>query len=77
MRARIRSGLLLAIGVLFVLSVPWYRETGAPVGVVWGLPDWVAVALCCYIGVAILNGVAWWMTDMPDDSQVGRREDGP
>jgi hypothetical protein len=55
------------IGGLYVLSVPWYRETGAPVEIVAGLPDWVAVALACYVGVAILNGVAWLLTDVRDD----------
>ncbi len=69
MRARARSGLFLAIGALFIVSVPWYRETGAPVEIVWGLPDWVAVALGCYIGVAILNGVAWLITETPDEGE--------
>ena len=61
-----RTWLLLAIGVLYVASVPWYRETGAPVSYVWGLPDWVAVALACYVVVAVLNSLAWLLTDMSD-----------
>jgi hypothetical protein len=66
MRARLRSALLIAIGALYLVSVPWYRETGSPVTFVWGLPDWVALALACYLGVAVLNGVAWLLTDMPE-----------
>ena len=68
MRGRVRTGLLCAIAVLYVLSVPWYRATGAPVSYVLGLPDWVAVALGCYGLVAVLNGLAWLLTDMPDGS---------
>ena len=70
MRARLRSVLLIAIGVLYVLSVPWYRETGSAVHFVWGLPDWVAWALGCYGGVAILNCAAWLLTDMPETGQA-------
>jgi len=77
MRRLARSGILLAIGVLFILSVPWYRETGAPVEIVWGLPDWVAVALACYVGVAILNAVAWLIVEVPDESPDSVREDDP
>lgn len=61
-----RSILLLGIGVLFVLSIPWYRDPAAPVGTTAGLPDWVAVALGCYVGVAVLNALAWFWTDVPD-----------
>ena len=66
MRARLRSVLLITIGALYVLSVPWYRETGSAVRFVFGLPDWVAWALGCYVGVAILNCAAWLLTDMPE-----------
>lgn len=65
-RRPVRTGLLVAIGVLYLASVPWYRETGGTIDIVFGLPDWVAVALGCYVGVAILNAVAWWLTDIPD-----------
>ncbi len=75
MRARARRGLFLVIGALFIVSVPWYRETGAPVEIVWGLPDWVAVALGCYIVVAILNGIAWLITETPDEPTGAGRED--
>ena len=60
--------LLVVIGMLYVASVPWYRETGAPVELVWGLPNWVAVALACYVAVAVLNCAAWLLTDMPDEA---------
>ena len=75
MRARARSGLFLVIGALFIVSVPWYRETGAPVEIVWGVPDWVAVALGCYIVVAILNGIAWLIAETPDEPTGAGRED--
>jgi hypothetical protein len=74
MRARARTGLFLLIGALFIVSVPWYRETGAPVEIVWGLPDWVAWALGCYVGVAILNAIAWLITETPDEATSAGRE---
>lgn len=57
---------MVLIVLLYVLSVPWYREADAPLRIWLGLPDWVAVALLCYVGVAIVNGVAWIVTDVPD-----------
>lgn len=67
-RRWIRRLLLLGIALLYIASVPWYREA-APEGelhIVWGLPDWVAVALGCYVGVAVLNSLAWLLTEVPD-----------
>ena len=51
---------------LYVLSIPWYRATGEPAAIWWGLPDWVTVAIGCYAAVAVLNAVAWLLTDVPD-----------
>lgn len=65
-RQRLRVLLLALIGALFVVSVPWYRGTDDEVSIVFGLPDWVAVALACYVGVAVLNSFAWLLTDVVD-----------
>ena len=65
-RRRIRVLLLVLIGLLYVISVPWYRSTGALPELVFGLPDWVALALGCYLGVALLNSLAWLLTDVND-----------
>ena len=65
-RASVRTFLLLLIAALYVLSIPWYRETGAAPELVLGLPDWVAVALGCYVVAAIANSLAWWLTDIRD-----------
>lgn len=73
-RRRLRALLLALIGVLFVASVPWYRPTGADVTLIWGLPDWVAVALACYVGVAVLNSVAWLLSEVEDPSEVAKDE---
>ena len=62
-----RSVRLVLIGLLYLLSVPWYRTSGEAPGLWFGLPDWVAVAVLCYVGVACLNAVAWLSTDVPDD----------
>jgi hypothetical protein len=65
-RARARALLLVLIGVLYVVSVPWYREASDRPGTLWGLPDWVAVAIACYVAAAVLNAAAWLLTDIPD-----------
>jgi hypothetical protein len=57
---------MVLIVLLYIVSVPWYREADAPLRIWLGLPDWVAVALLCYVGVAIANAVAWVVTEVPD-----------
>ncbi|MGH0038456.1 MAG: hypothetical protein ACQGVK_25760 [Myxococcota bacterium] len=57
---------LVLVGVLYVLSIPWYRDASDRVDLVFGLPDWVAVALGCYVAVAVLNALAWWRTEVED-----------
>ncbi len=66
-RSRIRRLLLVGVGVLYVLSIPWYREAGSTAELAYGLPDWVAVAIGCYVAAAILNAVAWLLTEIPED----------
>ena len=61
-----RGFLLVVIVVLYGVSVPWYREADAPLRLLFGLPDWVAVALACYVGVAVLNAAAWLLAEVPD-----------
>ncbi len=58
--------LLAVIALLYAISIPWYRETGAEPEMWFGLPDWVAVALGCYLAVAVLNAIAWLRTDVPE-----------
>ena len=65
-RKRIRRGLLWLVALLYVASIPWYRTSGETTSRLWGLPDWVAVALVCYVAIAVLNAVAWLLTDVPD-----------
>ncbi len=71
----LRKLLLAAIGALYVLSIPWYREPGASPEIVLGLPDWVVVSLGCYVVAALLNSLAWLWTEVeerePDDSERG------
>ena len=68
-RRRLRNLLLAVIALLFTLSVPWYRDTGDAVEIVFGLPDWVAVALGCYIAVAFCNALAWLLAEVSDDRE--------
>jgi hypothetical protein len=63
---RLRRWLLLGIALLYLLSIPWYRTTGEVPELVFGLPDWVAVALGCYAASALLNAIAWWISDVED-----------
>jgi hypothetical protein len=57
--------LLCLIGVLYAASIPWYRSDAAP-AMIFGLPDWVAVAILCYAAAAILNSAAWLLTDISE-----------
>lgn len=65
-RRRLRVALLTGIGVLYLFSVPWYRGDDAGLRLWLGLPDWVAVAVLCYAAAAVLNAIAWWLTDVDD-----------
>ena len=69
LRALARGVLLVMIVALFAVSIPWYREAGGLPETVFGLPDWVAVALGCYVAVALLNCVAWLLTDVRDPGE--------
>ncbi len=70
-RRCVRRVLLGLVAGLYLLSIPWYRESGASAPLVFGLPDWVAVALGCYVAVAILNSIAWLLTDVQDPEDPG------
>jgi hypothetical protein len=71
MKRALRRGLLLAIAALYAVSIPWYRTSGEAPEFWLGLPDWVAVAIACYVGVAVLNTCAWLLTDVPEAPEVG------
>jgi hypothetical protein len=66
---QLRRALLCLIGLLFVVSIPWYRGD-APPARIFGLPDWVAVAILCYAAAAVLNSVAWLLTDIPESIEA-------
>jgi hypothetical protein len=68
---------LSIIALLYIASIPWYRDSDAPLRLWFGLPDWVAVALLCYVGVAILNALAWHWTDISDVSEVSEVSEQP
>jgi hypothetical protein len=78
-RKRLRRALLASIALLYLLSVPWYRATDAPLRIVFGMPDWVAVAVACYVAVAFLNAIAWKLTRIPDslESEEDARQGTP
>lgn len=76
-RRTVRFACMVLIGLLYVVSVPWYRDDGAPLRLWFGLPDWVAVALLCYVAVAFVNGVAWFVTDLPDTIDGSEDSEAP
>ncbi len=55
------------MALCYLVSIPWYRSESQDVRVVLGLPDWVAIALGCYVAAALLNALAWLLTDVPDE----------
>lgn len=57
-----------------MLSIPWYRAADGGTSPWFGLPEWVAVAILCYAAIAVLNAIAWLVTDVPDEVE---REYGP
>ena len=61
----LRRALLCLVGLLYAASIPWYRGDVPPARL-FGLPDWVAVAILCYAAAAILNSAAWLLTDIPE-----------
>jgi len=63
---RLRRVSLFAIPVLYLASIPWYRSAESEVSLWLGLPDWVTAATGCYVAIAILNAIAWLLTDVPD-----------
>jgi len=65
-RARVRKLLLAGITVLYGISIPWYRSDDTEFKLLLGLPDWVGIALGCYVGIAVLNAVAWLLTEIPE-----------
>jgi len=65
----LRGWALAAIPLLYVVSLPWYRAAGAAPAVLFGLPDWVVVALACYAGIAVLNAAAWLATEVRDPGE--------
>ncbi len=73
-RTRVRRVLLGLIALLYVASVPWYRDADAPLRIVFGVPDWVAVAIGCYALAACLNAAAWRLSDASEETEA--REGG-
>ncbi len=41
-----------------------------------GLPDWVTLAVLCYVGVAIFNSLAWLSTEVPEVEPEAAGDDG-
>jgi hypothetical protein len=76
MAQRLRLFLIGIIGVLYLVSIPWYREAGEAPAIWLGLPDWVAVALGCYLAAAAFNAVAWLLTELPDGDPPSDRTEG-
>jgi hypothetical protein len=67
---RIRRALLATIGLLYAVSVPWYRSAEPSPQLWWGLPDWVTLALGCYVAIAFLNAGAWLLTEIPEEEEA-------
>ncbi|MGH7823086.1 MAG: hypothetical protein ACREQ9_25280 [Candidatus Binatia bacterium] len=73
-RRRARRFLLGAVAILYVVSIPWYRDAQAPLRLWLGVPDWVLVAFGSYLAAACLNALAWLLTDIPDRAAANGEE---
>jgi hypothetical protein len=76
-RRRVHFACMIVIALLYLVSVPWYRDAEAPLRLWLGLPDWVAVALLCYVGVAMANALAWIVSDVSDGADDADDADDP
>ena len=77
-RRGLRFALLGLVVLLFALSIPWYRDPGEASGLWLGLPEWVTVALLCYVGAALANAAAWLLADFDDaDAEDGSETKEP
>ncbi len=65
MRNARRFVLLLTV-LFFLAAIPWHRSPGEMPAYWLGLPDWAAVSLLCFVGVAITNAIAWLLTDLSE-----------
>ncbi len=74
---RARFFWLALIAILYIVSIPWYRDAGAPLRLVGGLPDWVAVALGCYLLSALANVFAWSATPIEETVPDGEPSANP
>lgn len=68
-RRLLRRVLLTVIAVLYGVSIPWYRAPDPSPATWLGMPDWAAVAVLCYVAVAVCNSLAWLLTDVPDEPE--------
>jgi hypothetical protein len=69
-RRRLRVASLVGVGIVYLVSIPWYRESGGALQLIAGLPDWVSVAFGSYCLAAVLNCFAWLLTDVDDTRDV-------
>lgn len=74
MKQPLRRALLVCIGLLYLFSIPWYRSPAAQPQLWLGLPDWVTLALGCYVAAAVLNAWAWLLTEIEDEEPPGEGE---
>ncbi|MGI9283463.1 MAG: hypothetical protein ACR2PX_28095 [Endozoicomonas sp.] len=55
----LRTALQLLMLLLLIISVPWYRTPGSDPNIYLGMPDWVILALTCYVLVIFINLLLW------------------
>jgi len=64
----------IIIGLLFVLSVPWYLPSDRPVALWFGLPYWVVISLSFSFAIAVFTAwvVARYWSDEQSDGQSSK-----
>ena len=74
---RIRPLLLSLLPILILISVPWYRDTNSEprFSLQAGIPDWVTVAIVCYLLHAIISACIWVFFPPADNSTINHKKE--
>ncbi len=59
MKPTIKNSFIFLMLILLIMSVPWYRSDEQMSNTLFGFPEWVMVAIACYLAVTLINIGIW------------------